>query len=140
MRVMSEDANKPDFVMNPGEKTTMLFTQLVFQLSGLATMVLGKAPHPETGKSMRDLEAAQMVIDQLDMLEVKTKGNLSKEEEKLLRQTLMSLRLAYVDAVNAPEASQESTGTNADSTEPTQSSADAQTLKEDSKKKFTKKY
>lgn len=103
---MSENAQKPDFVMNPGERTTLLFTQMVFQLSSMAMLLLGKVPHPETGKTTRDLESAQMVIDQLDMLQTKTKGNLSAEEEKLLQQTLMSLRMAYVEAVNEPEPSE----------------------------------
>ena len=38
------------------------------------------------------------------MLEAKTKGNLSKEESAMLKQALMSLRLAYVEAVQAPPA------------------------------------
>jgi hypothetical protein len=99
---MSDKAPEPDFVMNPGEKTTMLFMQMVFQLSSLATLLLGKVPHPETGETRRDLESAQMVIDQLDMLEAKTRGNLNHDEAQLLKQTLMGLRMAYVEAVNQP--------------------------------------
>lgn len=81
---------------------SMLFNQLVVQQSSLALILLGKVPHPETGKTTRDLEAARLFIEQLEMLEAKTRGNLAKHEEALLKQTLMTLRLAYVEAAEAP--------------------------------------
>lgn len=80
-----------------------LFAQMVMQQSNLALMLLGKTPHPETGQPMRDLDAAKLFIDQLEMLEVKTKGNLNAHEAALLKQSLMTLHLAFVEAVNAPE-------------------------------------
>ncbi|MEK7707318.1 MAG: DUF1844 domain-containing protein [Verrucomicrobiota bacterium] len=80
-----------------------LFAQMVMQQSNLALMLLGKSPHPETGQPMRDLDAAKLFIDQLEMLEVKTKGNLNAHEAALLKQSLMTLHLAFVEAVNAPE-------------------------------------
>src|SRR5215472_13671572 len=80
-----------------------LFAQLVVQQANMAMMLLGKVPHPETGQTVKDTEAARLFIDQLEMLETKTKGNLTKEESSLLKQSLMSLRLAFVDAVNSPE-------------------------------------
>jgi len=52
---------------------------------------------------MRDLEAAQLFIGQLEMLEAKTRGNLNKTEETLLKQTLMSLRMTFVEAVDQPQ-------------------------------------
>lgn len=139
---MSEDSQQPDFVMHPGEKTSLVFMQMVFQLSSLATMLLGKTPHPETGKPMRDLEAAQLVIDQLDMLEVKTKGNLGREEEQLLRQTLMSLRMAYVEAVRQPAPARESAAEKPESAAPSPAAENtaAPATEEESKKRFTKKY
>lgn len=79
-----------------------LFAQLVVQQSNLALMLLGKGPQPERGQSMRDLEAAKLFIDQLEMLEAKTKGNLNKEEAALLKQSLMALRMAFVEAVESP--------------------------------------
>ena len=79
-----------------------LFAQLVVQQSNLALMLLGKGPQPESGQSMRDLEAAKLFIDQLEMLETKTKGNLNKEEAALLKQSLMALRMAFVEAVESP--------------------------------------
>src|SRR5215468_11761667 len=81
-----------------------LFAQLVMQQANMAMMLLGKMAHPETGKVMKDIEAARLFIDQLEMLEVKTKGNLSKEESSLLKQSLMSLRMAFVEAAEAEPA------------------------------------
>ncbi len=84
------------------ELQSALFAQLVVQQSNLALMLLGKGPHPESGQPARDLEAAKLFIDQLEMLETKTKGNLNKEEAALLKQSLMVLRMAFVEAVESP--------------------------------------
>src|SRR4030095_5244099 len=84
------------------EMQSALFAQLIMQQSNLAMMLLGKVPHPESGQPVRDLESARLFIDQLEMLEVKTKGNLNKEEEMLLKQSLMALRMAFVEAVESP--------------------------------------
>ena len=62
---------------SPEEIRSALFAQMVMQQSSMAMMLLGKTPHPETGQMVRDLEAAKLFIDQLEMLEVKTKGNLN---------------------------------------------------------------
>jgi hypothetical protein len=83
----------------PEEARSALFAQLVLQQSSMAMMLLGKTPHPETGQTVRDLEAARLFIDQLEMLEFKTKGNLNPEEAALLKQSLMSLRMAFVECV-----------------------------------------
>jgi hypothetical protein len=79
-----------------------LFAQLVIQQSNLAMMLLGKVANPETGQVTKDIEAARLFIDTLEMLESKTKGNLTKEESALLKQCLMSLRLTYVQEVESP--------------------------------------
>jgi len=84
------------------ELQSALFAQLVVQQSNLALMLLGKGPHPESGQPVRDLEAAKLFIDQLEMLETKTRGNLNKEEAALLKQSLMALRMAFVEAVESP--------------------------------------
>lgn len=81
---------------------TEIFAHMVIQNTNMALMLLGAMPHPETGEKMRDLEAAQMFIAQLEMLEVKTAGNLAPEEQKLLQQSLMHLRLTFVQAVDHP--------------------------------------
>ena len=70
------------------------------QNTNMALIFLGHAPNPQTGQKAQDLDHAQYFIDQLEMLEVKTKGNLDKQEEAILKQSLGSLRLMYVEAVN----------------------------------------
>jgi len=83
------------------EIMSALFANMVIQQTNMALMLLGKVPHPETGEMYRDLDSAKMFIDQLEMLETKTKGNLDKREEGLLKQSLMSLRMAFVEEVEA---------------------------------------
>jgi hypothetical protein len=83
-----------------------LFAQMVMQQSSMALMLMGKSPRPDTGQTVRDIEGARMFIDQLEMLEAKTRGNLSKEEELILKQTLMGLRMAFVEAVEKPVSSE----------------------------------
>ena len=48
-----------------------------------------------------DIEAARLFIDQLEMLEVKTKGNLEEAESRLLASLVYDLRVAFVDAQKA---------------------------------------
>ena len=81
------------------ELTSALFASMVMQQTNLALMLLGKTPHPETGQTLRDLDGAKMFIDQLEMLQLKTRGNLDPQEEKLLKQSLTALRMAFVEAV-----------------------------------------
>ena len=113
---------------------------MVIQQSNMAMMLLGKVPHPETGQTMRDIEAARMFIDQLEMLEAKTKGNLTKEEEQLLKQSLMSLAHGVrgggrIAGTGGQEAGSGSAGGEHKIEAPARPAAD-----EESKKKFTKKY
>jgi uncharacterized protein DUF1844 len=102
---MTESARGQDVAGEPTreEMHSALFANLIVQQSNMALMLLGKAPHPETGETFKDLEAARLFIEQLEMLEAKTKGNLTKEEAALLKQSLMSLHMAYVQAVDAEE-------------------------------------
>lgn len=76
-----------------------LFANMVIQQTNMAMMFLGLVPHPETGEQMQDLETAKMFIDQLEMIEAKTKGNLDKREEGLLQQSLTHLRMAFFEIV-----------------------------------------
>ena len=86
----------------PEETRSALFAHMVMQQSSMAMMLMGKTPHPETGQVVRDLEAAKFFIDLLEMLEFKTKGNLDQEESALLKSSLMSLRMAFVESVDSP--------------------------------------
>lgn len=73
------------------------FFQLVVSLQAGAMQQMGKVISPVSGKVERDLELAKATIDILTMLEIKTKGNLSDDEEKLLGHVLYELRLNYVE-------------------------------------------
>jgi hypothetical protein len=111
---------------------------MVMQQSNLAMMMLGKTAHPETGKPIRDLEAARLFIDQLEMLEAKTKGNLNKDEAALLKQNLMTLRLAFVEAVE--QAGDSPAPSAAEPAKPEPFPSEPPPPAEESHKKFSKKY
>src|ERR1700722_3623398 len=102
------DTITDDTLANASREEIMaaLFANMVIQQTNMAMMLMGKAPHPETGQTMKDMEAARMFIDQVEMLEAKTKGNLNKQEEGLLKQALAALHMAFVEAVNAPATPQ----------------------------------
>jgi len=123
---------------DPDETRSALFAQLVMQQTSMAVMLLGKTAHPETGQIVRDLEAARFFIDQLEMLEYKTKGNLTQEEAALLKQSLMSLRMAFVESVDSPSTPPKP----APAAQPgaPESAPATPTPEEESHKKFTKKY
>jgi len=74
--------------------------QLIIQNQQIAMMAMGKIKNPVTDKIDRNLEHAKIYIDTLDMLLVKTKGNLSEYEEKFLGETLKELKLNYVDEMD----------------------------------------
>jgi len=74
--------------------------QLVLQNQQLAMMSMGKLKNPVSDKIDRNLEFAKMSIDTLDMIAVKTKGNLSEYEEKFLTEVIKDLKLNYVDEVS----------------------------------------
>ena len=74
------------------------FTTFVLSLSHSALMHLGEAPDPETGGVVqKNLLLARQTIDLIAMLEEKTKGNLTGDEERLLAQILFDLRMRYVE-------------------------------------------
>jgi hypothetical protein len=78
-------------------KLNMLFMSIVLSLSQAAMQHMGKITNPLTGKIDRNLEQAKVTVDMLEMLKEKTKGNLVKDEEKLINETLATLQLNYVD-------------------------------------------
>jgi hypothetical protein len=98
------DVNLPEEDLqnaSPEEIMSALFANMIIQQTNMALMLLGKVPHPETGEIYKDLESAKMFIDQLEMIEVKTKGNLDKREEGLLKQSLTALRMAFVEEIDS---------------------------------------
>jgi len=77
------------------------FSTFVLSLSHSALINLGEAPHPETGKAAVSLPMARQTIDLIGMLEEKTKGNLTGDEERLLGQILFDLRMRFVELSKA---------------------------------------
>ena len=85
------------------------FENLIRMLGSNAAMVLGAYADPQSGQPMIDPEAARELIDMLDALHEKTKGNLAPEEDSMLLDLLGKLKLTYLEinkAVAAQVASQ----------------------------------
>lgn len=84
-----------------GTLPTIDFATFILSLSHSALMHLGEAPHPDTNKVEANLPLAKQNIDLLGLLEEKTKGNLTGDEERLLAQVLFDLRMRYVERSKA---------------------------------------
>lgn len=74
------------------------FNEFVILQAQNAGLFLGQIPHPGTGEKSVNLRAARSVLDSLEMLEVKTQGNLTETEAKLLSTALANLRALYEKA------------------------------------------
>jgi hypothetical protein len=75
------------------------FSVFVLGVIGTAYVHLGDAPSPDGAAP--DLELARQNIDLLELLQQKTKGNLSGDEERLLAQALYDLKARYVEVSTA---------------------------------------
>jgi Domain of unknown function (DUF1844) len=127
------------------EMLSALFGQLVMQQANMAAMLMGKVAHPDSGKTFKDIEAARLFIDELEMLETKTRGNLTQEEAAFLKQTLMNLRLSFVEAVEASPPPEQPQQPEADKPAPepgkvTPAPGATAAGDEEHHKKFSKKY
>jgi hypothetical protein len=126
------------------ELHTQLFANLVMQHASMALIYLGASPHPETGKTVFDLEGAQHFIDTLEMLEVRSKGNLSADEAAVLKQALATARMAFVQAVEHGAPKETPAEPKAVSPAPAEPTPDAAAIPsspdEEERKKFVKKY
>ena len=121
---------------------TQRFIEFVMMQAQNTAFVLGQIPHPQTGKAEINLDMGQLLIDQLVMVQEKTKGNLNSDEARILAQTISNLQMLFVEAAQkkpstapaAPPAESreaESPGTDQVATEQTDA---------DGKKKFVKSY
>jgi hypothetical protein len=77
------------------------FATFVLSLSHSALVHLGDAPDPAGARSEPDLELARQSIDVLGLLEEKTRGNLSGEEERILSVSLYDLRMRFLEVSRA---------------------------------------
>ncbi len=72
------------------------FSTFIISLNTSALLHLGVIEEPATGKKNKNLPLGKQTIDILNMLEEKTRGNLTKEEEGLFKNILYDLRITYV--------------------------------------------
>jgi hypothetical protein len=78
----------------PGEPS--LFSDLIVNLASQAAMYMGLVDNPLAPKMPTDLHAARQMLDILAMLQEKTRGNLTADENVLLERILTDLRMQYV--------------------------------------------
>lgn len=83
----------------PDESQKVTFHDFISMISGSAMVGLGLIPNPMTNKQEIDLRSVQHTISMLEMIQEKTKGNLTQEEETLLEQILHELRMGYVSVL-----------------------------------------
>lgn len=74
------------------------FSSFILSLYSSGLVQLGTVEDPSTGKKTKNLEIAKHTIDMIAMLQNKTSGNLTRDEENLLAALLSELRMAYVAA------------------------------------------
>ncbi len=67
-------------------------------LANTALFQLGLIKIPGSEEPEKDLHGARQTIDLVALLEEKTKGNLTEQEAKILKETLFQLRMAYVES------------------------------------------
>ena len=129
------------------------FVEFVMMHAQNAALFLGQIPNPKTGEGEVNLELAKLFIDQLAMIQEKTRGNLSNEEAAVLRNALSNLRMAYVEVAQAAggQPAAQAEGTRSGQAAEPQPTAEKQAGQEqkisappesetESKKKFTKSY
>ena len=75
------------------------FSTFIFSLFSSALIQMGDMADPMTGQVEKNLQAAQQTIDIIDVLVTKTEGNLSEEEERLIKSASAELKWKYLDAV-----------------------------------------
>ncbi|MFY8268385.1 MAG: DUF1844 domain-containing protein [Terrimicrobiaceae bacterium] len=89
---------------NSSGEMTQRFIELVMMQAQQAAMFLGRMPNPQTGQPEVNLEYARLFIDQLEMIQEKTRGNLSNEEQQMLTGVLSDLRLTFLQASSSAPA------------------------------------
>ena len=127
---------------------TQRFIEFVMMHAQNAALFLGQIPNPKTGEAEINLDLARMFIDQLEMIQEKTRGNLTNEETTVLRNALSNLQMAFVEASGASQP-QRAAQPEAPQTAPSQSASGAaeesppiasSESETESRKKFTKSY
>jgi len=115
---MTDEKNMPE--VDP------LYISILMSLEASAMQSLGKIANSFSGKVERNLEQARMTIDMLEMLEKKTNGNLTTEEDNMTKRILYQLRMNYVDEVKADTNKSEEKTSDADEAEKTENDKQAE--------------
>jgi hypothetical protein len=127
------------------------FIEFVMMQAQNAALFLGQIPNPQTGQGEVNLELAKMFIDQLGMIQEKTRGNLTSEEAAVLKNTLSNLQMAFVEVSQQTRGGKTESAPQpapaAETPEPSASSSPEKTdepvappSESESRKKFTKSY
>ncbi len=88
----------------PGSGPAEEFNSFVLSLASTAFIYLGRLEDPASGRREVRLEAARQMIDIIDMLRAKTRGNLEPHETEFLEGILYELKMGYASAAKgAPE-------------------------------------
>ncbi len=77
---------------------TQLFIQFVMMQQHQALLALGQHPNPAPGSPAANLALGKALVEQLAMLQQKTSGNLTHDEESVIRGAVESLQAAYLEA------------------------------------------
>jgi len=131
------------------------FVEFVMMHAQNAALFLGQIPNPKTGQGEVNLELAKLFIDQLAMIQEKTRGNLTNEEATVLRTAISNLQMAYVEVAEQVSKGGAPPPPTAEREQPTQPPTTPHAAEEpksagpistpassesESKKKFTKSY
>jgi Domain of unknown function (DUF1844) len=100
----AEQTPAPPPVEKPAPVRSPYFDLLVRSLANQAAMLLSGMEDPATGQTMVDIEGAREVIDMLDVLREKTRGNLAPEEDRMLAELLGSLKFSFLEMSKAAAA------------------------------------
>ena len=93
-----DDDEELEGAQDPGS-----FVNFLMSIASNAASSLGMMEHPVTHQREVDLQLGKHWIDVLGMLQKKTQGNLTKQEQQLVEGLLSDLRMQYVSLANAPQ-------------------------------------
>ena len=93
-----KDKEKPKEEKGSAPLPEINFSSFLLSLSSSVLLHLGEIADPQSGENKKDLLLAKQSIDIINLLQEKTKGNLTQEEEKLLEHLLYDLRMRFVKA------------------------------------------
>lgn len=97
----SQQAGAAEEAGLPGVDDPASFANFLMSIASNAASSLGMIEHPVTGKREVDLELGKHWIDVLGMLQQKTRGNLSAQEQQILEGLLADLRMQYVSLADS---------------------------------------